>query len=72
MRRPTAIAIVLLIIACPGMAGVRTVYRCLRDGTVSLSTAPEPGSRCEAKHIDDNAAMVPNLWGGLGVFSGPL
>ena len=72
MRRPTAIAIVLLIIACPGMAEARTVYRCLRDGTVSLSTAPEPGSRCEAKHIDDNAAMVPNLWGSLGVFSGTL
>jgi hypothetical protein len=25
-------------------AEARTVYRCVRNGTVSLSTAPEPGS----------------------------
>jgi hypothetical protein len=63
---------VLLIVACPGLVQARTVYRCVRNGTVSLSTAPEPGSKCEAKAIDDNAAMVPNLWGSLGVFSGTL
>ena len=50
----------------------RTVYRCVRDGTISLSTAPEPGSKCETRTIDDDAAMVPNLWGRLGVFSGTL
>jgi membrane-bound lytic murein transglycosylase B len=50
----------------------RTVYRCVRDGTVSLATAPEPGSRCVAKQIDDNAAKVPNLWGDLGVVQGTL
>lgn len=50
----------------------RTVYRCTRDGTVSLSTAPEPGSKCVAKQIDDNAAKVPNLWGNLGVVQGTL
>lgn len=65
-------AIVILAFACIGDAQARTVYRCVRGGTVSLSTAPEPGSRCEAKTIDDNAAMVPNLWGDLGVFSGTL
>ncbi len=53
-------------------AEARTVYRCVRNGTVSLSTAPEPGSKCEAKKIDDNAANVPNLWGSMGVFSGTL
>jgi hypothetical protein len=50
----------------------RTVYRCTRDGTVSLSTAPEPGSKCVAKQIDDDAAKVPNLWGNLGVVQGTL
>lgn len=59
-----------LLPALPAQA--RTVYRCVRDGTVSLSTAPEPGSRCEAKQIDDNAAKVPNLWGELGLVQGTL
>ncbi|HVR81563.1 MAG TPA: lytic transglycosylase domain-containing protein [Luteimonas sp.] len=53
-------------------AQARTVYRCVRDGTVSLATAPEPGSRCTAKHFEDNAAKVPNLWGNLGVVQGVL
>jgi hypothetical protein len=44
----------------------------VRDGTVSLSTAPEPGSQCVANHIDDDAAKVPNLWGNLGVVKGTL
>jgi hypothetical protein len=50
----------------------RTVWRCLRDGTVSLATAPEPGSSCTAQTLDDNAAVLPNLWGALGVFHGTL
>lgn len=50
----------------------RTVYRCVRDGTVSLATAPEPGSKCEPKEIDDTAVQAPNLWGAMGVFSGTL
>lgn len=53
-------------------ADARTVYRCVRDGTVSLATAPEPGSRCEAREIDDGAVQTPNLWGEMGVFSGTL
>ncbi len=44
----------------------------MRDGTVSLATAPEPGSRCEAKQVDDAAAVVPNLWGINGRQSGVL
>ena len=63
-------SIFCLVIAAD--ADARTVFRCVRDGTVSLATAPEPGSRCEPKHIDDNAAKVPNLWGSLGVVSGNL
>ncbi len=50
----------------------RTVYRCVRDGTVSLSTAPEPGSKCEARELEDGAVQTPNLWGSMGVFSGTL
>ena len=42
-----------MLAACPARA--RTVYRCVRDGSVSLATAPEPGSRCERREIDDNA-----------------
>ena len=68
-----SVLLFLLLCACASLpAQARTVYRCVRDGTISLSTAPEPGSWCEAKTIDDNAAMVPNLWGSLGVFSGTL
>lgn len=72
MSRRRAIVAVLFALACIGDAHARTVYRCIRGNTVSMSTAPEPGSKCEAKTIDDNAAMVPNLWGELGVFSGTL
>ncbi len=50
----------------------RTVYRCIRDNTVSLSTAPEPGSKCTAKEIEDTAGKPPNLWGELGVVQGTL
>lgn len=53
-------------------AQARTVYRCVRSGSISLATAPEPGSRCVAKHIDDDAAKVPNLWGAMGVITGTL
>ncbi|KLJ02423.1 lytic transglycosylase domain-containing protein [Luteimonas sp. FCS-9] len=60
----------LLALAAPVQA--RTVWRCVRDGTVSLSTAPEPGSTCEAREIADDAVQAPNLWGAMGVFSGVL
>lgn len=64
------LAALVLSVATPAQA--RKVYRCVRDGTVSLSTAPEPGSRCKAREIDDNAATLPNLWGGSGAVSGTL
>ncbi len=72
ISRRSLTAALILGLGLAGMTQARTVYRCVRDGTVSLSTAPEPGSRCEAKTIDDDAAKVPNLWGALGVFSGTL
>lgn len=72
MRLCGAIAVITLGSICIGIAQARTVYRCVREGTVSLSTAREPGSKCEAKTIDDGAVMLPNLWGELGVFSGTL
>lgn len=74
MPRRTAFAILACVawMACSAPVEARTVYRCVRDGTVSLSTAPEPGSKCEAREIDDNAVQTPNLWGEMGVFSGTL
>ncbi|MEO7936306.1 MAG: lytic transglycosylase domain-containing protein [Dokdonella sp.] len=70
LHRPWLILISLLVFSA--QAEARTVWRCLRDGTVSLSTAPEPGSKCSEQTLDDDAAFVPNLWGSLGVFQGNL
>jgi hypothetical protein len=62
----------LLLAGVLPVAQARTVYRCVQKGTVSLATAPEPGSKCTPHVIDDNAAVVPNLWGALGVVQGTL
>ncbi len=50
----------------------RTIYRCVQDGSVSLASAPEPGSKCTARELDDRAALVPNLWGINGTQKGAL
>lgn len=70
--RPALAALLLLSGLWPGLAAARTVYRCVQGNTVSLATAPEPGSRCTPKEIDDSAVQTPNLWGNMGVFSGVL
>ena len=70
--RPILVPLLLAALALAPAAQSRTVYRCVRDGTVSLATAPEPGSACFAKQLDDNAAALPNLWGAMGVFHGTL
>ncbi|MGI8561155.1 MAG: lytic transglycosylase domain-containing protein [Luteimonas sp.] len=62
----------LLSAAACAEAQTRTIHRCVRDGTVSLSTAPEPGSKCVARQVEDSAEGAPNLWGNFGVFSGVL
>lgn len=62
----------VLLLAIAASVEARTVYRCVRDGTVSLATAPEPGSRCEARQVPDDAVKLPNLWGALGVVNGTL
>jgi hypothetical protein len=72
MSRYAIFIIAGLVASTPMGAQARTVYRCLRDGTLSLATAPEPGSKCVAKHIDDNAVKVPNLWGNLGPVRGKI
>jgi hypothetical protein len=69
-NRTVFVLAVLLSMAMPAHA--RTVYRCVRDGTVSLATAPEPGSRCAAREFADDAVKLPNLWGSLGVVNGTL
>jgi len=68
-RALLALALFVLLAAD---VGARTIWRCLRDGTVSLASAPEPGSQCSARTLDDNAAALPNLWGRMGVFHGTL
>jgi len=67
---PAALALLSLLL--PWEASARTVYRCVQNHTVSLATAPEPGSTCTAQQVDDNAVQTPNLWGNMGVFSGTL
>jgi hypothetical protein len=66
------LALPFAVLCCMQPAVARTVYRCVQGGTVSLSTAPEPGSRCEARQVDDNAARLPNLWGVNGTQSGAI
>lgn len=71
MRAITLLSpMLLLALAAPAQA--RVIYRCVQDGTVSLATAPEPGSKCTAQEVDDNAARLPNLWGVNGTQSGKL
>ncbi len=67
-----AVAVACIAALAAGQADARRVYRCVRDGNVSLATAPEPGSRCQAKEIDDNAVKMPNLLGASGAVSGTL
>ncbi len=69
-----SIALLALLYVLSGIPDLqaRTVYRCIQKGTVSLATAPEPGSKCTAQTFDDNAAKVPNLWGANGKQSGVL
>lgn len=71
-RRIIIFVVLLVLMASAASTQARTVYRCLRDGSVSLATAPEPGSRCVEKHIEDDAVKLPNLWGSLGVVNGTL
>jgi hypothetical protein len=70
--RPQLLLLALMLSLAAPTVHARTVYRCVRDGTVSLSTAPEPGSKCVARHFADDTAKVPNLWGNLGVVQGTL
>jgi len=72
MKPTLPAALALLSMLLPWPASARTVYRCVRDNTVSLATAPEPGSKCTPQQIDDSAVQTPNLWGNMGIFSGTL
>ncbi|HZP66190.1 MAG TPA: lytic transglycosylase domain-containing protein, partial [Rudaea sp.] len=71
MRRLFVLTAIFAFLASSGVHA-RTVWRCVRDGTVSLSTAPEPGSRCVAKTLDDASPSVPDLLGSSGVRRGTL
>ena len=78
-RQPTARILVPALLLMAGSAlpaaepaATRTVYRCVRDGSVSLASAPEPGSRCKAISYDANAARLPDLWRVPGAQRGQL
>ena len=71
IRRPLLWGFAVML-ACVTDAQARVIYRCVQDGTVSLASAPEPGSRCTARTVDDNAAKLPNLWGINGTRTGVL
>ena len=66
-----ACGLVLLLAWCAPV-DARTVWRCVRDGTVSMATAPEPGSQCEAHEIEGDPIQTPNLWGAMGEVNGTL
>ncbi len=72
MIRPALLLLLPVLGACTSPVEARTIHRCVRDGTVSLATAPEPGSKCEAREVVDDPARPTNLWGNFGVFSGTL
>lgn len=71
-RAHSLVLLCLVLMGIQSQVQARTVYRCLRDGTPSLATAPEPGSRCVAVEVDDNSAKLPNLWGSIGLHKGTL
>lgn len=67
------LAIVGLLCVLPfSGAQARTVYECVRDARMSLSTIPEPGSRCKPKRVNDRKAKVKNFWGDQGPVRGNL
>ncbi|NUS38633.1 MAG: lytic transglycosylase domain-containing protein [Lysobacter sp.] len=70
-RPPVPVAVGLLVLAIASHARARTVYECLREGTLSLATVPEPGSRCTPKQARANP-REPNFWGSLGPVRGPM
>lgn len=71
MRPAISLLLLTALLWAPGVSA-RTVYRCVQDGTVSLATAPEPGSQCFARQLDDHSPLLPNLWGSMGVVRGTL
>ena len=52
-------------------ASARTVYKCWRAGTASVSTQPEPGSRCTPHHFPDGPKPA-NVWEEMGLHQGTL
>lgn len=72
LRLPACVLLLSMSVAGSTAAQTRTIWRCVLDGTVSLSTAPEPGSACTARVVPGNPVQTPNLWGEMGDFSGVL
>lgn len=63
MHIAISLALAALVATAPR---ARTVYRCVRDGTPGLSTAPEAGATCTTHVLDDASPLVPDLLGARG------
>lgn len=59
------------LLANPAYAITRTVHECWKDGTASVSTIPEPGSRCTTRTFEDGP-RAPALWKNAGLHKGTL
>ena len=73
----TLLTLLLVFLGSPELQA-RTVYRCVQKGTVSLATAPEPGSKCTAQTFDDlhharlaTAKLERDPSGGQGLGTSP-
>lgn len=65
------VIVVLLLMGCAFSAHAGTVYKCWRDGTASISTLPEPGSRC-TRHDFIEGPKPANVWEEMGLRHGTL
>lgn len=74
MIRAAIIAVgVLGLLPAPATlhATTRTVHECWLGGVVSVSTLPEPGSRCKARTFEEGP-KAPSLWENAGLHKGTL
>jgi hypothetical protein len=71
MRTIALLMLIFLAIPQMALAETKTVYQCWRDGTLSIATLKEPGSRCTARTFEEGPT-APNLWKELGIHKGAL
>lgn len=65
------VALACLSFSFAAQAETKTVYQCWKDGTLSIATLKEPGSRCTARTFEEGP-KAPNLWKESGLHKGAL